>query len=174
MDFMGMGEEHLFSFLKRYLKIERTLFNLYPDVLRQDSNFCNLLVDSTGELNILRTAKQSGNLRALREFSKYTALNFKPIPNLGTVEFRAAVGGIHPDEFDHLLEVFSALYDLDAPIPYIDSVSPEDLAEANSLIQLIDTPLTPSGEDLGEHMETNFGIQPIALTESDIRQYLRG
>ena len=42
---------------------------------------------------------------------KYVALNIKPMLSIGTFEFRALKGGITPDQFSEMLDIFHVLWD---------------------------------------------------------------
>ena len=176
MDFTTKSKEERMSFLFRYLKVERTLFREYPDLFRSHNNFCPLLLDSPNELAILRKYNQSGSIRSLENFSKYSALNFKPLIDLGTVEFRAAPAGLSPLKTKALFQLFENLYTGSDNRDISAHVTPEDLAEAESVITIINTPIQEASSELGDFMGEHFEIETptSAPTEQAIREFLRG
>lgn len=88
--------KQLFTFLSTYALVEPYLFNQYAPG-REDNHFCvpltlnERLVDGLAtDAAALRSGRAVG-LELLR-CSKYSALNLKPIQNLGTIEFRHLAG----------------------------------------------------------------------------------
>ena len=175
LDLTSRSKAQILSFVKSYILVERTLFRTYPNILRSNNNFCNLLVDSQDELNLIRRyAHESRN--PFSDYSKYTALNLKPMTTIGTVEFRAAVAGLTPEDFGNLLTIFSHLYEGSIPEHLNSQITAADRAEADALIDLINTPIT-SSPDLGDYMSEHFDVPSAptnVLTKEMILNYLRG
>lgn len=174
LDFTDKPKEFITGFLKRYLVIERTLFKTFPSFLRSNNSFCNLLMDSPDELNLIRNMTNGVDYReSLEDFSKYSALNTRPLLTLGTMEFRACVGGITPEEFSTILDIFTSLYNNKTP-PIAFTPTAKDEAEATAQINLINTPVEVIAEDLGDFMEYHFpSPSATALTLDAVKDYLR-
>ena len=172
LDFVGKDKEFIIKFLTRYLSIERTLFAVYPNILRPNNNFCKLLLDSPDELSIIRNIQHGDDISAeVLNFSKYSALNIRTLESIGTVEFRAAAGGTTPEEFCSLLNVFTMLYDVDGPLPLRDQITSEHSSEAAAQVQLIHTAVAT--DDLGEYFGLHFESAPTsAITTTTIQDYL--
>jgi len=178
MDFTNISKEGRMKFLYRYLKLERTLFREFPQLFRSHNNFCPLLMDSSNELSTLRSYNQSGEVSNLDSFSKYSALNFKPLVTQGTIEFRAAPAGLSTEDVSQIFKIFQDIYN-NTSIPSLDAlVTPEDLAEAEAVITLINTPTQPDSSELGEHLAEHFGVSATTTvavpTEQAIREFLQG
>lgn len=175
MDVTNKSKSQLMNFIKRYIMVERTLFRVHSDILRANNNFCNLLVDSTEELNIIRNFNKCDT--DPNDYSKYMALNIKTMLSIGTFEFRALKGGITPEEFNLMLDIFKKLWDSNAELPYEDQIDDRDRAEAESIINIINT--RPHEEEsiddeyMNHHFRSGEQQQPFTtLTESSIRDYL--
>jgi len=54
INFKEKSIEDINAFVARYITIERALFRKYSSVLREGNSFCNLLLDSPDELDIIR------------------------------------------------------------------------------------------------------------------------
>lgn len=176
MDFTSRTPVEIIQFVKRYLKIERTLFRKYPDLFRSNNNFCNLLIESQNELDLIR--KSSRDSRAdfyciISNWSKYTALNLKSLYSINTIEFRAAKAGLTSEEITYIFQLFEQLYNLSAEIPLINEVTEADLIEADSIIQLLDTPIT-NQDSPGPYMEEHFSIPVETLSREAIINHIRG
>lgn len=175
MDVVNTSKSKCLKFIKRYITVERTLFRLYSDILRSNNNFCNLVVDSTEELNTIR--KYNVNSIDPNDYSKYMALNIKPMLSIGTFEFRALKAGVTPKEFHAILDIFEQLWDFKAPIPFLDEITEKDKQEAESIIKLIDTPFETSSEENDEFINHHFRSEEMEtinseITEDTIRAYL--
>jgi hypothetical protein len=178
MDFEDQSKYTRVSFLSRYLRLERTLFRIYPHLFRSHNNFCNLLLDSPSELTLIRKFATRSSV-SLDEFSKYSALNIKPLQTIGTIEFRAAPGGLTPDNATFLFSLFNDIYHDTISPDLLSQVTLEDAAEAEAVIHLINTDLPRSSDELGDYMNTHFDIVPVAPitaipTPDSIRQFLQG
>lgn len=154
MDFEGKPISDIVDFTKRYLKVERSLFAKYP-FLRNESNFAHLLIDSSDELEILRKALHQGVFDYFEDFSKYTALNLKPLISQNTIEFRAMEAGLTPSVVAEIFSIFEALYE-NRPLPVDLAITEEDFQEAEAVISLIETPPTSSSSDVGDYMSEHF------------------
>ena len=177
MDFVDSSLETRKSFLVRYLKLERALFREFPELFRSNNNFCPLLLDSPNELAVLRKYFQRNDSYQLENFSKYSALNFKPLIALGTVEFRAAPAGLPTEEVNRIFNIFQDIYN-GTSNPTLDAlVTPEDLAEVEAVVTLINTPLPEQSSELGEFLSEHFDVvtPTVAIpTEEAIREFLQG
>lgn len=174
MDFSSKSIEDITKFITRYITIERTLFRLHPELFRSGNNFCNLLTDSPAELSFIRKYRSNnGGGLSYSDFSKYTALNIKPLSRMGTIEFRAVTAGLQPEAMNQVFDIFNKLYDLNAAIPLLDQVTEADLAEANVINQLINTAPDTSPE-LGDYMDEHFALAPVVLTRESIISHIRG
>lgn len=172
MDVTNKNKSKCMGFLKRYITVERTLFNVHSDILRSNNNFCNLLTDSTEELNIIRNYNVGGT--DPHDYSKYMALNIKTMLSIGTFEFRALKAGISPEQFVEMLNIFEQLWDVKAPLPYADQINEKDKKEAESLIKLICTSVhsEPSSREFMDHHFREESEVVTEITESSIRDYL--
>lgn len=177
MDFTGKSTDTIIDFLSRYLELERTLFRLYPHLFRSNNNFCNLLTESPAELRIIRDLA-NGSTSSLQDFSKYSALNIKPLTSLQTIEFRAAPAGLSPENVETILSIFENIYNDTVPETLTSQITAIDKAEAEAIIQLIRTPYDDtSTSDLGEYMSTHFDVPTTVTTTiptaDNIREFLR-
>lgn len=172
MDFTDKGKDYILSFVKRYIMVERALFCKFHTSLRASNLFCRPLLDSTSDLKDIRVYNtDSDKTRLERNYSKYTALNLKPLVTLGTIEFRACVAGVLPEVFEELLHIFEALRDPNLPLPF--EVTTEHALEAEAQIALLDLPISDGEEVIGEFMYSNFlqhSVRPIQ--EDDVLNYL--
>ncbi len=172
MDVTTKSKQQCINFLERYILVERTLFRVHSDILRSNNNFCNLLTDSTEELNIIRHYNVNGT--EPDDYSKYMAINIKPMLSIGTFEFRAIKAGVTPEQFTMMLDIFEQLWDIDAELPYQDQITDQDRSEADALIRLIHTAVE-SENNSDEFMSLHFqdGTEALTtITESSIRAYL--
>ena len=172
MDFVNKSVEEIIDFVSRYLTIEKTLFKKYSSVLRENNSFCNLLLNSPSELDIIRTVNYEKNTNTFSNFSKYTALNLKPLYYQSTIEFRALAGGTSPDLFSEILFIFEELYN--GNTPNLGTISEEDRVEAESVITLLSTEVVEDTSGLGEYFEKHFCTNETVLTKETIENYLRG
>lgn len=174
MDVTNKSKEQCIDFIKRYILVERTLFRVRPDLFRSNNNFCNLLLDSTEEINIIRNYNMAGI--DPHEYSKYMALNIKTMLSIGTFEFRALKAGTSPEDFEFVLNLFHDLWDENAPLPYEDQIEERDRSEAESVINLINTSQhsdsSESTEFMNHHFSTTMDVVSNVITESSIREYL--
>lgn len=174
MDVTNKSRTERMEFLKRYIQVERTLFKVHSDILRPDNNFCNMLLDSTEELNIIRNYNNRDS--STEGYSKYMSLNIKPMNSIGTFEFRSLKAGVTPEQFSTILDVFEQLWDFSAPLPYSDQITEEDRQEAESVINLINT--RPSEERIDEEFmdhhfrEEGSTVPTSGISEESIRAYL--
>lgn len=174
MDVTDKDKAQRMNFIKRYIQVERTMFRLYPEILRSNNNFCNILLDSTEELNIIRGYNRHRG--STDGFSKYMSLNIKPMNTIGTFEFRALKAGVTPEQFNEVIDIFEQLWDVSAPLPFADQIEEADRQEAESVINLINTNITTeqaNDEFLDHHFRDGTDQIPTnGISEDAIRQYL--
>lgn len=171
LDFSNKNTAEIVQFISNYIKLERTLFRIYPEWFRSNNNFCNLLVDSPDEIALIRSTLHNDRLDPLSEFSKYTALNLKPLIYQSSMEFRATFAGLPSDDMTVIFTIFKDIYNNNISA-YLENVTEQDLAEAQAIIDLIYTPIEETTDSL-EFMDHHFSVeQPILPTKTLIEQFL--